>query len=145
MKKIIPLFLSMVLLLLLIPATAQAVEVVASGNCGANGSNVTWKLYSTGELVISGTGAMANYEMGNAPWYSRRDSVKTVVIGNGVTSIGGNAFYCCTKLKTVNFPEGLKVIGESAFSGCYMLSSADLPSTIENIFSFLINRYKSSI
>ena len=31
---------------------------VASGNCGRNGSNVTWSLDSSGTLTISGTGEM---------------------------------------------------------------------------------------
>ncbi len=32
--------------------------VIDSGTCGADGDNLTWTLYDTGELVIDGTGAM---------------------------------------------------------------------------------------
>ena len=49
-----------------------------SGTCG---TNVNWSLdTSTGELTISGTGAMTDYSYGNwAPWYDYKDTIKKVV------------------------------------------------------------------
>lgn len=35
--------------------------VIDSGTCGADGDNLTWTLYDTGELVIDGTGRMTDY------------------------------------------------------------------------------------
>ena len=56
------------------------------------GTSLLWSFDgATGELTISGTGEMPNYTT-NAPWYAYRDSIKTVVIEDGVTSIGGGAF-----------------------------------------------------
>ncbi len=82
--------LAFVLSLSLLSGTALAAEVVASGKCGADGSNVTWVLDSDGVLTISGEGDMGNYSI--APWTSRITRISKVVIGDGVTSIGGNAF-----------------------------------------------------
>ena len=43
--------------------------IVASGDCGENGDNVTWQLDSNGKLTISGTGRMKDYGIISAPWY----------------------------------------------------------------------------
>lgn len=59
-----------------------------SGTCG---KNLTWDL-TNGVLTISGTGSMANYNLGSAPWFSWHSNIKTVDIQNGVTSIGSYAF-----------------------------------------------------
>ena len=63
---------------------------------GTCGDNVTWELALTstsGILTISGTGAMADYDgPDDQPWKDYRSSITKVVIGNGVTSIGNNAF-----------------------------------------------------
>ena len=40
-------------------ATTANAEVVASGNCGAEGNNVTWTLDDQGTLTLDGTGATA--------------------------------------------------------------------------------------
>ena len=63
---------------------------------GTCGDNVIWELALTstsGILTISGTGAMADYDdPDDQPWKDYRSSITKVVIGNGVTSIGNNAF-----------------------------------------------------
>lgn len=64
-------------------------DVIGSGNCGANGANVTWKLTSDGTLTISGTGKMADYEWEGTPWYDLRSQVKKAIIKNGVTQHRG--------------------------------------------------------
>ena len=52
----------------------------------------------TGVLTISGEGAMEDYSVGGQPWYAYRVSIKKVVIEDGVTSIGNNAFCECKNL-----------------------------------------------
>ena len=44
-----------------------------------------------------------------------------MTIGNGVTSIGGSAFYNCSGLTSVTIGNGVTSIGEWAFYGCYKL------------------------
>lgn len=75
--------------------------MVANGNCGANGDNVTWSLDDNVTLTISGTGAMGDYTYNSMPWYDTRSQIQAVVIGNGVTSIGQNAFNICNGLADV--------------------------------------------
>ncbi len=65
---------------------SSAAEVVASGNCGAEGHNMTYVLDSDGVLTIDGEGNMADY--GYAPWYGHRSSIKKIVVKGDVNSIG---------------------------------------------------------
>ena len=51
----------------------------------------------------------------------------------GVTSIGNNAFYECSKLTSVTIPEGVTSIGNSAFDSCSALTSVTIPSTVTSI------------
>ena len=74
------------------------------------------------------------YSTSNQPWKDYRSSIKTVVIGNGVTSIGNNAFHTCTGLATVSFAAGsqLTSIGEYAFNGT-ALTSIEIPASVTSI------------
>ena len=130
-------------------------DVIGSGNCGANGANVTWKLTSDGTLTISGKGKMADYEW-NAPWYDVGSQVKkaviedgvtsigsyafcwcenltSVTIPNSVTSIGSDAFYCCDALTGVTIPDSVTTIGEWAFGSCEALTSVTIPGSVTSI------------
>ena len=107
------------------------------GYCGTSGheSDVTWEL--TGEssnytLTISGTGAMTGYDWNGQPWYSNKDNITSVVIGNGVTSIGKYAFHECSNLASVTIGNSLQTIGEWAFKNCSM-ASITLPATMTSI------------
>ena len=114
----------------LVPAAHADGNVIDSGTCG---TNLTWTLYDTGELVISGTGAMANYDAGQAPWYTNRRKITSAVIGDGVTSIGECAVYYCTKLETIEIAQTVHFVGERAFSCCISLTSVTIPEGVTNI------------
>ncbi len=91
-----------------------------AGICGATGqeSDVKWELAYTstsGVLTISGTGAMADYSNYNEqPWYNYAGDIISVVINEGVTSIGDNAFVNCANLTSVTLNSN-PVIGDDAF------------------------------
>ena len=54
---------------------------------------------------------------------------KVTVEGNGLESIGRRAFYNCNALETVQYPASLKEIGAYAFYGCSSLQAADMSKT----------------
>ena len=118
---------AVLLLVMMLTATTAWAQ---SGSCG---DDLTWEL--TGNtLTISGSGAMANYEKpDDQPWKDYRSSITSVVIGNGVTSIGKYAFSLCT-LGSVTF-EGsqLTSIGNSAFELCDHLTSITIPASVTSI------------
>ena len=121
----------MVMIFTLLPINAFAADVVAEGTCGGN---LTWALDSEGTLTISGTGAMTDYSNdSNAPWYSSRSSIKSVIIENGVTSIGDYAFCIYYSLTSATIPDSVTSIGDSAFSNCYSLTSVTIPNSVTSM------------
>ena len=57
-------------------------------------------------------------------------SLTDVTVGNSVETIGRSAFAGCTALKNVTFGSGLKTIKKEAFSGCTALKDFVLPSGV---------------
>lgn len=112
--------------------SAADTELAPTGQCG---ENVYWTFdRDTGLLTISGTGATQNYSWGYSPFYDN-GSIKSVVINNGVTSIGNVLFDCCTGLTSVTIPDSVTSIGSSAFSICNSLTSVTIPDSVTNIGS----------
>ena len=101
----------------------------ARGTCGKNAS---WILYSDGELVISGTGDMADF-MDGAPWADHLDSIKKITVNDGITSIGACAFSGCVNLKEISLPETLVSIEVYALSYCENLSYIYIPASVTSI------------
>ncbi len=132
--KLLVLLAGVLLCALLLPGKdARAAEIVDIGTCGGegDGTNLTWMLDTEGTLTISGTGVMKNYYYNN---YSRwPKSIKTVIIGNGVTSIGSEAFGNCSSLSSVTIPDSVTSIGRSAFNGCSGLASVTIPDSVTSI------------
>ena len=110
-------------------------KVVEKGYTYWNEGNLTWKLYEDGTLTISGTGAMKDYDYYNnpSPASQKKDSVKKVVIEDGVTSIGDSAFSYCSSLTNITIPDSVTSIGDSAFSGCWDLTSITIPDSVTTI------------
>lgn len=95
------------------------------------GDNATWS-YNNHVLTISGTGDMYDYESSwETPWSIYFEDIDEVVINNGITSIGGNAFNNLINLKGyVTIPSSVSHIGDYAFDGgCGLI----IPESIEDI------------
>ena len=99
-------------------------------------AEMTWKLSRTGTLTISGT-EMPDYEaLDDVPWFFDRDNVKKVVIENGVTYIGRDAFIGCRYLTYVSIPNTVTSIGEKAFAGCSSLVSITIPESVTSLGAY---------
>ncbi len=66
------------------------------------------------ELVITGSGDMADYSYSN-PWYAYRNKINRVTLPEGLTSIGNCAFYYCSALRQIVIPDSVERIGDFAF------------------------------
>ena len=111
-------------------------SAAASAESGAWGS-LSWSLSSSGQLTISGTGPMNDFTSSSQnAWRDLmlRDKIKSVVIQNGVESIGEHAFSACS-LKSVTIPGSVTSIGSSAFHTCIELTSVTIPGSVTSIGS----------
>ena len=103
-------------------------------NGGECGTNLTWSyVESTHTLTISGTGAMADFDYQETPWYGYTTDITNIVIEDGVTSIGEYAFAECENLTTINIPNSVTTIGENAFSYCDGLTTVTIPNNVTTI------------
>ncbi|WP_400219651.1 leucine-rich repeat domain-containing protein [Methanomethylophilus alvi] len=96
-------------------------NAAVSDDSGSCGPNVTYSFDSkTGVLTICGTGDMDDYDVDqkNQPWWTYRSDVKTVTVGNSVTSVGDYAFSGCTALRSATVADSVTSIGDYAFYGC---------------------------
>ena len=127
----------LMLILLTAGMILTASAEVYSGTWGAeeDGSNLTWTLDAeTGELTISGSGKMASLGLSSTDaWLNYTTEIKTVTIGDGVTSIGDSAFRDCDSLTSIEIPSSVTSIGDSAFRDCDSLTSIELPSSMISI------------
>jgi len=117
--------------------SAKAQTPVDSGYCGVQGNNLTWIFYSDSTLIISGSGAMEDYDSSTypfyLPWNSYQNTIRTVVIDSGVTSIGNAAFYDCWNLISASLPNSVTIVGKGAFLRCRRLNSIILPDSLISI------------
>lgn len=128
MKRIIIVFLVCICMVVgMLSGTAFAAKVVDSGECG---DDLTWELTGDGVLTISGEGDMYDYYDQSQTWNEL--PVTAVVIEEGVTSIGENAFEFCSDMESVIIADSVTSIGDCAFS-CCKLVEVEIPANVMNI------------
>ena len=114
--------------------------------CWGQGLQHTWSLsstmtatlnLSTNVLTIKTTRAsegMPNHEGSNTlPWFSVRSSIVSVIIEDGVTNIGRNAFYGFENMTSVTIGNTVRTIGAYAFYNCRSLTSVTIPNSVTTI------------
>lgn len=153
-KRCMAMLLSLTMCASLVAGTALAAEVpdpaaeeqvvvpgenprAASGVCG---EALSWNLDDAGVLTISGTGDMSNYDSPDSvPWSAYTASIASVVIGDGVTSIGACAFENCANLSSVTIPASVTSINANAFTGCSALTEVTYTGTSEQWASVAVD------
>ena len=123
---------------ILLLTTAVLLSMASAFAQGGTTGPLSWNL-SNGALTISGNGAMPNYEEKGAPWYDYWESIDTVIIVNGVTTIGNYAFHYCFNLYSITIPTSVISIGRSAFYYCEWLHLTTIPNSVTSIGSFAFN------
>ncbi len=117
-------------------------EIISNISTGAScGAHLAWEYNTeTKTLTISGSGAMSDFDWQTgrmlAPWVKDNNIynyLETVVISDGVTSIGEHAFYYCENLKNITIPSSVKSIGMGAFYSCKALTGITIPNGTERI------------
>lgn len=106
------------------------------GECGAQGDNLLWEFNpATGTLTITGSGAMPTIwdTPASVSWHEYRADITSVSLPDGLTTIGGYAFYSCPGLTSVTIPENVTNIAIAAFANCANLASVTLPNSVLSI------------
>lgn len=146
MKKITSLIIVLAMLvttLFCFNVTSAFAAKPTSGTCG---NNVKWNLNTaTGVLTLTGKGATNDYSdfkyigKGLAPWNESRELIKSIAVGEGITSLGQLLFYKCTVAESVSLPSTLtkmsdtKVPKYGTFRECTSLKSVTMPANLEMI------------
>ncbi len=97
-------------------------EYMITGVCG---DNANWQLNGSGVLTVSGTGAMYDFSYiyePMIPWTDHLEEIQSVVIEEGITSVGNFAFSNAVNLTEVTMADSVSSIGESAFRNCGQLA-----------------------
>ena len=114
-----------------ISASAEDASAVTWTKTESDG--LTWTLYEDGTLNISGTGEMRGYNAYSIKSPACDNSnIKNVVIEDGITSIGNNAFYGCS-LTNIRIPGSVTSIGKYALEDCMSLTSVTIPGSVSSI------------
>ena len=144
MKKITSLIIVLAMLvttLFCFNVTSAFAAKPTSGTCG---NNVKWNLNTTtGVLTLTGKGATKDYGetalKGIAPWNESRELIKSIVVGEGITSLGQLLFNKCTVAESVSLPSTLtkmsdtKVAKYGTFRECTSLKTVTMPANLEMI------------
>lgn len=96
--------------------------------CGEN-AYLTYDSYNK-TVTISGTGTMYNRRIDYAPTLFYED-VQKVVIEEGITEVGNDAFSGCGELWRITFSNTVLSLNGSSFKSCYSLESVSFPSSLK--------------
>ncbi|MBE6804493.1 MAG: leucine-rich repeat domain-containing protein [Ruminococcaceae bacterium] len=125
-------------------------DYIPVSGSGTSGDNLTWMFDATTfTLSFSGTGDMEgfqgdggifsepNFFDGCRPWEDFEFEVKHIVISEGITSIGKNAFAMFINLESVEIPRSITQIGSYSFGYCINLTDVYYSGT-ENDWNNII-------
>ena len=131
--------------------TGHSISGNSCVNCGQPASEgLDMVLISEGEYTVSGIGTCTDTEIlipttyndlpvvsVEASAFLNNTAITSVVLPDGITSIGENAFNGCESLTSVTFGKNsqLSSIGPGAFNYCYSLESITIPESVTSIGS----------
>ncbi len=114
---------------------SSAAETTIEDGSGTCGDDLKYKFEATtAALTISGTGQMTDYSFSDmSPWSGYAGSIKTISIGDQVTSIGSYAFIGCSSVTAITIPDSVTSLGDLVFYGCTNLASAVIGDSVTSI------------
>lgn len=94
--------------------------------------SIQWNLDENGVLTISGKGDMQDYDPAfeAPPWVVYHGAVRSIVVEEGISSIGDYAFAGFESLTNVILPQSLTRIGEKSFANCVGMYTVYIPAGV---------------
>lgn len=114
---------------------AGQANVIARSAQGKCGDDLYYWLVED-QLTIFGTGPMYDYQkvvFWLQPWWNYRDDIRSILIEEGATGIGSNAFREMGGLTSVLIPESMEAIKNKAFFGCESVTAFTIPAGVKDI------------
>ena len=90
---------------------------------GICGPNAMFSLDTNGHIFIYGRGKMFNYSTSNSPFLRYAQQIKSILIGNEITTIGTYSFSNCNYLESVELGRNIEKIFDFPFYNCNRLKS----------------------
>lgn len=108
---------------------------------GVAGDEAYYSIDRDGVLTIWGTGEIADFAEPNVesedeypvPWIYWLDGFDTVIVEDGITTIGQNTFSCLNNIKYITLPDSVTTIDDAACVSCENLVSIELGNNVETI------------
>ncbi len=135
LRRLLPAFLSALLVLALLPKVALALPAEADFLYTESGGEVTITGYKGPGGVVtipSSIGGNPVVAIGSYA-FQRCYTITKVMVPSSVKSIGMLAFWECLSISGITLSQGLQYIGTAAFVGCGGLTSITIPSTVTTI------------
>ena len=109
------------------------------------GTDIKWTISRDNKTItISGKGEMPDFDNSSSgkrcPWEDKKSKIDKVIIEEGVTTIGKDAFSKCIRLSEVQIPKTVKTIGTGAFYDCNTLRQIDIPNSVKNVMPFAFHK-----
>lgn len=87
---------------------------------------VSWELTADGELRLYGSNNIPQCGFNKYPWDSYGDSIKSVTIESGITTIPDDLFSQKTNITTISISDTVATIGSNAFFNCTNLQKIEV-------------------
>ena len=100
---------------------------------GGGSSGLTFKEMTSAPYSITASDWGDHYTQIPQYYFAYDDLLASITIPQGVTSIGGSAFFYCTSLASITIPQGVTSIGTFAFYYCTSLASITIPQGVTSI------------
>lgn len=112
-------------------------KTIPQQDTSAKSDGIVYSLSNAGVLEVKGSGKLTcenfSFYNDNGTDWDVIESIKKIIIKEGITHIGEDCFSGFSSVETVILPEGLKKINENAFSGNVMMKYINIPETVEVI------------
>lgn len=113
-----------------IPASVKSID----GQALLGGNNLTSITVDENNTSFKSIDGILYSKDGNKLlYYPSGKADEKFAIPNGVTELGGNAFYGNVNLKSIEIPSSVTIIGGSAFDRCKNLSKITIPNSVTSI------------
>lgn len=143
-KRIFSLLLALMLALSLLPMAALA------GDGDPADGDKTWtepdsdNIYTLKDGVLTITGEAIDSDWASNGGFDK-SSVKSVIIGDGITAIPGSAFGECENLESVTMADSVSVLDAYAFAECTKLKTVYLGSGAITIFELVFRNVPGDV